>query len=113
MGKGPDGCSVGQWSTGPATNLSDWTMDELTDRPKTVAYCLLTKRRNDELLDDFFDAAAVGPALFAHCRGRGRDNDEVEAWHEHDVLSAETPRVVRLTAGHLADPPTVTVHRDR
>ncbi len=41
-------------------------------------------------------------------RRRGHDR-QLEARHEHDVLTAETPRVIRLAARHVAHPPAVAV----
>ena len=42
-------------------------------------------------------------------RGRCRHNSQVEARHEHDVLTAEAPCVIRLPSSHIAHPPAVAV----
>src|SRR5688500_14673410 len=51
----------------------------------------------------------MAPAIFSH-GGRGRrDDHEIQAGDDEDVLAAEAPREVRAMAAQLAHPPPVAV----
>src|SRR5688572_32502383 len=70
---------------------------------------ILAERSDDEVLDDLVDRAPMIAPIFADGGGRCRDHCQLEAGYDHDVLSAEPPRVVRLAAGHIPYPPPVSV----
>src|SRR5918994_6386754 len=57
------------------------------------------------------------PSIFAHGRGRRRDDRQIQTRHEDNILPAESPCVISFAAcpersrgaGHFANPPAIAV----
>ena len=67
------------------------------------------ERGDDGLLDQIVNGAEVIAPLAADVGSRRRDHDQVQIANHENELSAVPPRIKRVAATELADPPAVAV----